>query len=92
MLDNNGRVIEGGPEPRLGLPGEQRTYRLRFDYIQYRYDMNNINQGIEYIYKGFNIVMKCILKKNNFKAVLERIRESDYYFRKKYKCQTNWQL
>ncbi|KAJ8928422.1 hypothetical protein NQ314_019011 [Rhamnusium bicolor] len=75
MLDSNGRVIEDGPEPRPVLPGDQRTYRVWLDCNQYRNDMNNTNQGKEDVYEGFNILMRRKPKENNFKAVLETIRE-----------------
>ncbi|XP_057663610.1 RNA helicase aquarius [Diorhabda carinulata] len=75
MLDSNGRVIEDGPEPRPVLPGDQRTYRVWLDCNQYRDDMNNTNKGKEDVYEGFNILMRRKPKENNFKAVLETIRE-----------------
>ncbi|VEN47986.1 unnamed protein product, partial [Callosobruchus maculatus] len=75
MLDSNGRVIEDGPEPRPQLPGDQRTYRVWLDCNQYREDMNKINQGNEDVYESFNILMRRKPKENNFKAVLETIRE-----------------
>lgn len=75
MLDTNGRVIEDGPEPRPSLPGDQRTYRVWLDCNQYRDDMNRVNQGDEDIYETFNILLRRKPKENNFKAVLETIRE-----------------
>ncbi|KAJ3647426.1 hypothetical protein Zmor_019305 [Zophobas morio] len=75
MLDTNGRVIEDGPEPRPVLPGDKRTYRVWLDCNQYRDDMNNTNQGKEDVYEEFNILMRRKPKENNFKAVLETIRE-----------------
>ncbi|CAG2068626.1 unnamed protein product, partial [Timema podura] len=47
MLDQNGRVIEEGPEPKPALPGEKRTFRVWLDCNQYRLDMDNANQGKE---------------------------------------------
>lgn len=75
MLDSSGRVIEDGPEPRPVLPGDQRTYRVWLDCNQYRDDMNKTNQGKDDVYEGFNILMRRKPKENNFKAVLETIRE-----------------
>ncbi|XP_074037324.1 RNA helicase aquarius isoform X2 [Leptinotarsa decemlineata] len=75
MLDSNGRVIEDGPEPRPILPGDQRTYRVWLDCNQYRDDMNSADQGKEDVYESFNILMRRKPKENNFKAVLETIRE-----------------
>jgi intron-binding protein aquarius len=45
MLDQNGRVIEEGPEPKPELPGEKRTFRVWLDCNQYRTDMDQANQG-----------------------------------------------
>ncbi|XP_034941084.1 RNA helicase aquarius [Chelonus insularis] len=75
MLDSNGRVIEDGPEPRPILPGDSRTYRVWLDPNQYRIDMDNASHGSEDVYEGFNIIMRRKPKENNFKAVLETIRE-----------------
>ncbi|XP_045466067.1 RNA helicase aquarius [Harmonia axyridis] len=75
MLDSNGRVIEDGPEPRPVLPGDKRTYRVWLDCNQYRDDMNKMNQGNPDVYESFNILLRRKPKENNFKAVLETIRE-----------------
>ncbi|KAF5289862.1 hypothetical protein FQR65_LT01996 [Abscondita terminalis] len=75
MLDNNGRVIEDGPEPKPVLPGDNRTFRVWLDCNQYRNDMNNVNEGGDDVYESFNILMRRKPKENNFKAVLETIRE-----------------
>ena len=40
MLDQNGRVIEEGPEPKPQLAGEKRTFRVWLDCNQYRTDMD----------------------------------------------------
>lgn len=47
MLDQNGRVIEEGPEPKPQLPGEKRTFRVWLDCNQYRTDMDLASQGKE---------------------------------------------
>lgn len=47
MLDQNGRVIEDGPEPKPELPGDTRTYRLLLDQNQYRIDMESLAAGNE---------------------------------------------
>lgn len=75
MLDSNGRVIEDGPEPRPILPGDTRTYRVWLDCNQYRIDMDNASHGSEDVYESFNVIMRRKPKENNFKAVLETIRE-----------------
>lgn len=45
MLDNMGRVIEEGPDPRPVLPGQKRTYRVWLDCNQYRADLDNVAAG-----------------------------------------------
>ncbi|KAL1512806.1 hypothetical protein ABEB36_002332 [Hypothenemus hampei] len=75
MLDNNGRVIEDGPDPKPFLPGDRRTFRVWLDCNQYREDMNETNKGKEDVYSSFNIIIRRKPKENNFKAVLETIRE-----------------
>lgn len=47
MLDQNGRVIEEGPEPKPQLPGEKRTFRVWLDCNQYCKDMDSASQGQE---------------------------------------------
>ncbi|ELW71376.1 Intron-binding protein aquarius [Tupaia chinensis] len=75
MLDDKGRVIEDGPEPRPNLRGESRTFRVFLDPNQYQQDMTNtIQNGAEDVYDTFNIIMRRKPKENNFKAVLETIR------------------
>ncbi|XP_055013721.1 LOW QUALITY PROTEIN: RNA helicase aquarius [Boleophthalmus pectinirostris] len=75
MLDEKGRVIEEGPEPRPKLHGDTRTFRVWLDPNQYQQDMtNNIQSGTEDPYETFNILMRRKPKENNFKAVLETIR------------------
>lgn len=75
MLDTSGRVIEEGPEPRPQLPGDERTFRVWLDCNQYREDMDQVNKGLDDIYETFNILIRRKPKENNFKAVLETIRE-----------------
>ncbi|XP_044292133.1 RNA helicase aquarius isoform X1 [Varanus komodoensis] len=75
MLDDKGRVIEEGPEPKPRLKGDSRTFRVFLDPNQYQQDMTNtIQNGKEDVYETFNIIMRRKPKENNFKAVLETIR------------------
>ncbi|OWK62012.1 RNA helicase aquarius isoform X2 [Lonchura striata] len=75
MLDEKGRVIEEGPEPKPRLKGDCRTYRVFLDPNQYQQDMTNtIQNGAEDVYETFNIIMRRKPKENNFKALLETIR------------------
>ena len=75
MLDADGRVIEEGPDPRPELKGNRRTYRVWLDPNQYKQDMTAHEQGEEDVYESFNIIMRRKPKENNFKAVLETIRD-----------------
>ncbi|XP_077538456.1 RNA helicase aquarius [Haemaphysalis longicornis] len=75
LLDLNGRVIEEGPEPKPVLPGDSRTYRVWMDCNQYKMDMDHNVKGGEDVYDTFNILMRRKPKENNFKAVLETIRD-----------------
>uniref|UniRef100_A0A8C5HLF1 RNA helicase aquarius n=1 Tax=Gouania willdenowi TaxID=441366 RepID=A0A8C5HLF1_GOUWI len=75
MLDERGRVIEEGPEPKPKLRGDTRTFRVWLDPNQYQQDMtSSIQKGTEDPYETFNIIMRRKPKENNFKAVLETIR------------------
>lgn len=74
MLDQNGRVIEEGPDPKPELSGDTRTYRLLLDQNQYKIDMENVASGKENVYETFNVLVRRAPKENNFKAVLETIR------------------
>ena len=77
MLDENGRVIEefGGQEERPKFTSGDRSFRVRLDCNQYREDMDATSQGAEDVYSSFNVLMRRKPKENNFKAVLETIRE-----------------
>ncbi|XP_008569568.1 PREDICTED: intron-binding protein aquarius [Galeopterus variegatus] len=70
MLDDKGRVIEDGPEPRPNLRGESRTFRVFLDPNQYQQDMTStIQNGAEDVYDTFNVIMRRKPKENNFKVV-----------------------
>ena len=76
MLDDTGRVIQEGPEPKPQLTGEGRTFRVLLDTNQYHMDMERTSiHKTEDVYDTFNILMRRKPKENNFKAVLETIRE-----------------
>lgn len=74
LLDETGKVIEEGIEPRSKLPGDKRTYRVWLDTNQYRHDMESLQEGGDDVYESFNIFVRRKPKENNFKAVLETIR------------------
>ena len=47
MLDENGRVIEEGPEPKPQFTGNARSFRVWLDTNQYQRDMTKIVEGAE---------------------------------------------
>ena len=47
MLDEKGRVIEEGPEPKPQFTESSRTYRVWLDTNQYQKDMAQLVQGGE---------------------------------------------
>lgn len=75
MLDETGRVIEEGPDPRPVLRGDKRTFRVWLDPNQYQQDMTGTVTGKEDVYETFNIIMRRKPKENNFKAVLETMKD-----------------
>ncbi|XP_065833502.1 RNA helicase aquarius-like [Oscarella lobularis] len=76
MLNQEGKLIEDNPfEDRPEVPGDKRTFRIRLDTNQYQQDMAATLKGAEDVYETFNILMRRKPKENNFKAILETIRE-----------------
>ncbi|WJX17061.1 hypothetical protein P8452_07016 [Trifolium repens] len=56
--------------------GELRTVTVALDTAQYHMDVNNIaEKGGEDVYGTFNVLMRRKPKENNFKAILESIRD-----------------
>jgi len=83
MLDENGRVIEewaassSNPADRPKFSSNTRTFRVILDSNQYKEDMELCasHPGTEDVYSSFNVLMRRKPKENNFKAVLETIRD-----------------
>ncbi|XP_019858857.1 PREDICTED: intron-binding protein aquarius isoform X2 [Amphimedon queenslandica] len=75
MLDSEGKVIEEGPDPKPVVKGDTRTFRVWLDTNQYQQDMERVVRGEEDVYETFNIFVRRKPKENNFKAVLESIRD-----------------
>ncbi|XP_071832631.1 RNA helicase aquarius-like [Apostichopus japonicus] len=76
MLNAEGEVIEEGPDPKPELEGDTRSFRVWLDPNQYQLDMNRTAEdSTEDVYQSFNVVMRRKPKENNFKAVLETIRD-----------------
>jgi len=73
-VDEEGHVFTGmGETADKKLTGDKRVLRVYMDPAQYQLDGTT---GVaEDVYKGFNIIMRRNAKENNFKAVLECIRD-----------------
>eukprot|EP00803_Ostreobium_quekettii_P001943 evm.model.scf_2381.2 EVM.evm.TU.scf_2381.2 scf_2381:10191-21993(-) len=73
MNDFTGRVK---PDERAPPQGFLRTLVIDLDTAQYQLDMNEMaSSGGEDVYSTFNLLMRRKPKENNFKAVLESIRD-----------------
>jgi intron-binding protein aquarius len=79
LVDKQGRpLIEG---ERIRPIGAKRRVRVKLDSSQYAMDIQQLNrtdsQGEKYpdVYRTFNILLRRKAKENNFKAVLETIRD-----------------
>ncbi|KAI4358024.1 hypothetical protein L6164_001935 [Bauhinia variegata] len=73
MNDFTGRIKRDEWKPPKG---ELRTVTVALDSAQYYMDVNNIaEKGEEDVYGTFNILMRRKPKENNFKAILESIRD-----------------
>ncbi|CAL4914676.1 unnamed protein product [Urochloa decumbens] len=73
MNDFTGRIKREEWKPPKG---EMRTVRIALDTAQYHIDVNETaEKGAENVYGTFNILMRRKPKENNFKAILESIRD-----------------
>lgn len=73
MNDFTGRIKRDEWKPPKG---ELRTVRVALDTAQYHMDVSDIaERGAEDVYGTFNILMRRKPKENNFKAILESIRD-----------------
>ncbi|PAV90727.1 hypothetical protein WR25_12656 isoform A [Diploscapter pachys] len=78
MLDSSDHLIEEyeAYEKKTNLQGDVRKYRVWLDPNQYRMDMESrAEKGTDDVYYTFNVVIRRDPKTNNFKAVLETIRQ-----------------
>ena len=76
ILDENGRVTEDRPDEQPKFRDDDRTFRVWLDCNQYQADISastSVN-GVD-VYETFNVFMRRNPKENNFKAVLETIRD-----------------
>ena len=74
-LDEEGKLIEDFPDQQPKFTKDQRTFRVVLDPCQYQIDMENHASGLEDVYETFNVIFRRSPKVNNFKAVLETIRD-----------------
>jgi intron-binding protein aquarius len=73
MNDFTGRIKREDWKPPSG---EIRTAVVALDSAQYQLDVNAIaEKGAEDVYRTFNVLMRRKPKENNFKAILESIRD-----------------
>lgn len=73
MNDFSGRIKRDERKPPKG---ELRTVTVALDAAQYHMDVTAIaEKGAEDVYGSFNILMRRKPKENNFKAILESIRD-----------------
>lgn len=73
MNDFSGKIKREDWKPPKG---ELRTVTVALDTAQYHMDVNNIaEKGGEDVYGTFNVLMRRKPKENNFKAILESIRD-----------------
>lgn len=75
MLDPQGKIIDEASLDKPFYNTDFRTYRVWLDCNQYKIDMDNTTGDDEDIYDSFNILVRRKPKENNFKAVLETIRD-----------------
>ena len=75
LLDENGRVVEEFAVEKPKFSSGNRTFRVQLDCNQYYTDMDATSKGGEDVYSSFNVLMRRKPKENNFKAVLETIRD-----------------
>ncbi|KAG2551560.1 hypothetical protein PVAP13_9KG377500 [Panicum virgatum] len=73
MNDFTGRIKREEWKPPKG---DIRTVRIALDTAQYHIDVTEtVEKGAENVYGTFNILMRRKPKENNFKAILESIRD-----------------
>ncbi|CAN6306432.1 unnamed protein product [Urochloa humidicola] len=73
MNDFTGRIKREEWKPPKG---EMRTVRIALDTAQYHIDVTETaEKGAENVYGTFNVLMRRKPKENNFKAILESIRD-----------------
>lgn len=72
LRDESGKLIRDFEVEESERTGTLRTLKVRLDASQYQKD---IDEKDEDVYAGFNLLIRRNPKENNFKAVLETIRD-----------------
>lgn len=72
LRDEEGNYIRDFEQENSPRAGSIRTVKVKFDTSQYHFD---ITQKDEDVYGTFNLIVRRKPKENNFKAVLETIRD-----------------
>ncbi|ORX52031.1 P-loop containing nucleoside triphosphate hydrolase protein [Hesseltinella vesiculosa] len=74
VLDQHGRPIHEAESKQLN-PKQPRQLQLALDPNQYTVDADHNHHGGEDVYETFNVLLRRKPQENNFKAVLETIRD-----------------
>ncbi|GAB5588385.1 hypothetical protein Unana1_03285 [Umbelopsis nana] len=81
IIGNDGKPVSEQGKPRIDdfgrkISGSSRTVRVLLDPNQYKSDMGRFNRKeSEDVYETFNVLVRRRPEENNFKAVLETIRD-----------------
>lgn len=75
MLDGHGNLIDETTNEKPSFDTDFRTFRVVLDGNQYGRDVEKFASKFETFYEGFNIIVRRKPEENNFKAVLETIRD-----------------
>ena len=79
VLDENGRVLRHDQDAQDHVDGfarpRQRRLLLRLDSASYKLDKERADAGKGDVYESINVVVRRRARENNFKAVLESIRQ-----------------
>ena len=75
LLDSHGNLIDETTNEKPSFDTDFRTFRVILDGNQYGRDVEKFGSKFETFYEGFNIIVRRKPEENNFKAVLETIRD-----------------
>ena len=76
MLDASGKLIDEMSNEKPHFDTDNRTFRMWLDCNQYGEDAEAASEtGVNEFYAGFSLIVRRKPEENNFKAVLETIRD-----------------